>query len=297
MTFQQILGIAIPSITFFLIMVVGMDIRTDDFRKVRSSRKVFLVGTFGQYLLPLCGCLILMVLNPVPAIVGGMILVASAPAGGISNYYCLLARANVALSVVLTSTSVLLAGVTMPFLLELFQFLLPHGQSYLVPLPILIRQLFLLLMIPVFLGWFIRTRFPGFVQSYSKILRWIGFLLLGALIGFIFYQTKELFLENWKNITQASVCFIAVSMLLGYALGLLFRLERKDVLTLLIEYGTRNIAIATAVAVVVLQRTDFATFGALYFLVEAVVILPLIACFRRFSFEISTNSGTILIVR
>ena len=262
-------------------MVVGMDITTEDFRRIRSSKRAFLVGTFGQYLLPLCGLVVLNVLKPAPAVVGGMILIASAPAGGISNYYSFLARANVALSVVLTSTACLLAGVTMPILLNFFQYLLPQSQSYLVPFPVLIKQLFTLLMIPVLLGWAIRSRYPGFVQAYSKTMRGVGFAMLAILIGFIFYQTRELFLASWQYIAKASVSFIILSMLLGLAMGLIFRLNRKDVFTLLVEYGTRNVAIATAVAVVVLKRADFATFGAIYFLLEAAVILPVIAVFRK----------------
>jgi len=291
MTLQQILDIAIPWITFFLIAVVGMDITTDDFRSVKSSKKAFLVGTLGQYLLPLCGWLVLMMLKPVPAVVGGMILIASAPAGGISNYYSFLARANVALSVVLTSTACLLAGITMPAMLNFFQFLHPQSQSYFVPLRVLVKQLFELLIIPVLLGWAIRSWFPRFVHGYSKILRQIGFVMLGILIGFIFYQSSELFRASWLNIVEASVCFIIVSMLFGYIMGSIFRLQRKDVLTLLIEYGTRNVAIATAVAVVVLKRTDFAAFGAIYFLVEAALILPVIAIFRKFSVRISNESA------
>jgi predicted Na+-dependent transporter len=70
-------------------------------------------------------------------------------------------------------------------------------------------------------------------------------------------------------------------MILGWTIGRLFQIGTVDSFTLAIEYGTRNVGITTAMAVVVLQRTDFATFAAFYFLLEAVIILPLIAIYRK----------------
>jgi BASS family bile acid:Na+ symporter len=281
MSLQSLLGVAIPIITFFLMTLVGMDLTTHDFNKVRNNPKSFWVGLFGQYLLPVCAWMVLLLLKPVPAVASAMVLIASAPAGGISNYYSYLARVNVALSVVLTTFSCLCAAVSMPLLLQLFQFLLPQTTSYYVPLKILFKQLIGLLVLPVLIGFAVRYFYPMFLPKYGKILKQIGFLLLGILIGLIFYQTWGLFLASWQNILVTSAVFILFSMALGYSVGLLFRLDKKDSFTLLIEYGTRNTAITTAVAVIVLHRTEYATFAAIYFLTEAIIILPAIGAFKR----------------
>jgi predicted Na+-dependent transporter len=104
---------------------------------------------------------------------------------------------------------------------------------------------------------------------------------LAALIAFILYQTRELFFSNWWEITKAAAVFILASMILGWALGRLFQMRTTDNFTLSVEYGTRNVGITTAMAIVVLHRTDFATFAAFYFLLEAVIILPIIAIYRK----------------
>ncbi len=281
MSFQSVLDIAIPAITFFLMTIVGMDLTANDFRKVRRSPRSFFVGTLGQYLLPLCALLVLVMLKPIPSIAAGMVLVASAPGGGISNYYSYMAGANVALSVVLTTVSCLCAALTMPLLLSLFQFLLPQSVAYHVPLRILVGQLVLMLVLPVVIGMIVHHYRPAFVARYGKILRRIGFVALGGLIVFIIYQTRALFLASWQGIVEAAAVFILLSMVLGYTAGLLFRLGRRDSFTISIEYGVRNVAITTATAVVILQRTDFASFAALYFLVEAALILLSIAVLRK----------------
>jgi bile acid:Na+ symporter, BASS family len=281
MSLQNILGVAIPIITFFLMTIVGMDLTGDDFKKVRNTPKAFCVGIFGQYLLPICAWIVLLLLKPIPDIASAMILIASAPAGGISNYYSYLARANVALSVVLTTVGCICAAVSMPLLLQLFESLLPQKTSYHVPLGILFKNLMTLLVIPVLIGFAVRYFFPTFLPKYGKTLKIIGFLALGILIALIFYETWALFLATWGNILVTATMFILFSMALGYTLGFLFQLGHKNSFTLLIEYGTRNMAIVTAVSVIILQRTEYATFATIYFLTEAIIILPTIAIFRR----------------
>jgi BASS family bile acid:Na+ symporter len=141
----------------------------------------------------------------------------------------------------------------------------------------------ILLVIPVLIGFAVRYFIPTFLPKFGKMLRRTGFIALGILIGFIFYQTWAAFLLSWRNILTAATVFIIFSMILGYTMGRLFRLDKKNSFTLLIEYGTRNIAITTATAVIILQRTEYATFAAIYFLTEAIIILPTIALFKQWT--------------
>lgn len=248
---------------------------------VRSSPRAFYVGVFGQYLLPFCALLVFKALNPAPAIAAGMILIASAPGGGIANYYSYLAGVNVALSVVITATSCFTAAVTMPLLLRAFEFVLEQHIDFHVPLGMLLGQLVLLMALPVSIGCLLRQYRPDFVAKYKQVLRRLGLLGLTVLIAFILIQTRQLFLDSWWGIARTATVFILLSMALGYGTGALFRLNNKDSFTLLIQCGVRNIAITTAAAVVILRRTEFATFAAIYFLIEAILILSAITLFRK----------------
>jgi bile acid:Na+ symporter, BASS family len=163
-----------------------------------------------------------------------------------------------------------------------FSLSMTQGGVASIPIRILFVQLIRLLVIPVFIGFIVRSYKPDFVRDYGKILRRIGFVALGFLIGIIFYQTWDLFVASWLEIVKAGAFFVLLSMMVGYGFGILFRLNQSDAFTLSIEYGTRNTAICTATAVIILHRTEFATFAAIYFLVEAVLIIPLILIFQRF---------------
>jgi len=136
--------------------------------------------------------------------------------------------------------------------------------------------------LPVLIGIALRKYYPQLVERYDKTLRSGGILLLMALIAFVLFQTWDLFLTSWFSIAQAAAVFVLLSMLLGWIVGFLFRWDRKDSFTLSIEYGVRNVAIASTAAVVLLKRTEFATFAATYFLVEAFLILLSIHIVRKF---------------
>jgi BASS family bile acid:Na+ symporter len=109
-TMDMLVDIAVP-------LVVGMGLTLEDFRRIRACPKPVVVATAGQLLvLPSVASGLAWAVEPVPGIVGGMVLVAASPGGAISNYYVYLARADVALSVTLTAVSTLLAFVTFPLL-------------------------------------------------------------------------------------------------------------------------------------------------------------------------------------
>jgi len=270
---QQVLDVAIPAITFLLMIAVGIDLTVEDFRKVQAAPRALLIGTLGQYILPVVALVMLSVLKLRPEIVGGVILLASAPGGGISNYYTYLARWNVALSVTLTAISCFLAPLSMPLLLKAFEFVLGKRIDFQVPLRALVGQLLLILLVPVAVGIVLRYSFPEQVSRHEKKLRRFSLLALAFLIGFIIYQTRQLLLTAWTSISGAAACFVFLSMATGYVVGFFFRLNRTDCQTLIIEFGVRNVAIATTAAVVILKRTEFAAFAAIYFLTEAALIL------------------------
>ncbi|MCI0616654.1 hypothetical protein L0244_27055 [bacterium] len=278
---EQVLPIAIPIIAFLLMVVVGMDLKIDDFRKVQQTPKPFFVGFIGQFILPVLAICIARIGGLSGEILYGILLIAASPPGGISNYYTFLARANVALSVTLTTLSCLLVGITMPLLLKSFEFLVGEQLAISIPFSLLLLQSFGMLMFPVIIGIFLRFRAPAFVEKRSGVFRKFSFLALAALILFVVYQAREIFIREIIPITIASGALIILSLCGGFVLGAIFRLNRDDHFTVAIEYAVRNAAIATAVAVTILKRPEFAVFGTAYFLTEIPIILAAVALFRK----------------
>ena len=67
----------------------------------------------------------------------------------------------------------------------------------------------------------------------------------------------------------------------GLGIGSILGLNANDRFTLLIEFSVRNIAIATAIAVTILNRTEFAVFATVYFLTQVPLVVLAIIFFKR----------------
>ena len=70
-------------------------------------------------------------------------------------------------------------------------------------------------------------------------------------------------------------------MIFGLGIGSILGLNANDRFTLLIEFSVRNIAIATAIAVTILNRTEFAVFASVYFLTQVPLVVLAIIFFKR----------------
>ena len=81
---------------------MGLTLSLDDFKAIGRMPGSVALGFVAQYtIMPLCGWLVATLLDLDPGLAVGIILVASCPGGMASNMITYLAKANVALSVVL----------------------------------------------------------------------------------------------------------------------------------------------------------------------------------------------------
>ena len=95
---KALLDLAVPAITFLLLLAVGLDLAPADFARVRRQRRVLAAGLVGPLLvLPPLALLLVVLSRPSSDLQAGLLLVAACPIGGISNTYSYLARASTAL--------------------------------------------------------------------------------------------------------------------------------------------------------------------------------------------------------
>jgi BASS family bile acid:Na+ symporter len=278
---KHVVDVAIPVITFLLLTAVGLDLAREDFRRVRREPRILAIGLLAPLLaLPLVALALIRAFAPPPAVEAGLLLVAVCPIGGISNTYSYLARAATALSVTLTALSCLLAVATVPLLTRLFETALGRTLGFDVTPGVLLIQLVFMLAVPVGLGMWIRSRWPGFAAARRSAIQRLGFAALGLLVVFVTWVELDAFLAGFASTVPLSAAFVAVSFAIGWMAAVAGRADRRVRFTLAAEFATRNVAIATAVAVTLLQRIDFAVFATTYFLVELPLMLAAVAVFR-----------------
>ena len=279
---KSFIGVAIPVITFLLLTAVGLDLTRADFVRVRRQPRLVVAGILGPLvLLPPVALALHHAFDPPWVLSAGLLLIAACPIGGISNTYSLLAGAATALSVTLTAGSCLLAVVTLPAQTRLFEALLGRPLGFTAPVGALLAQLLFMLTLPVATGMFVRSRWPGLAERHSLGLRRLAAWGLGLLIVIVIWDQHTLFRSALLGTARLAASFVLISFVVGWAMGGLLRAEPRERFTLAMEFATRNVAIATAVAVTLLGRIEFAVFATTYFLTELPLALVAITLFRR----------------
>lgn len=279
---QAFLNLAIPAITFLVLLAVGLDLAPADFARVRQQHRVVAAGLIGPLLvLPPLALLLIVLFSPSTDVRAGLLLVVACPIGGISNTYSYLARASTGLSVTLTACSSLVAVVTIPALDRVFGAVLGHIMGFAVPLPLILAQLLLVLAFPVALGMWVRFTRPVLANRSQPCLRALGFAGIAALMALIVASDPVVFMSGLEDTVPLAATFVATSFLAGWLVGGVIGASPPDRFTLATEFATRNIAVAAAIAVTLAGRVEFARFATTYFLTEAPLMLCAIVVFRR----------------
>jgi BASS family bile acid:Na+ symporter len=280
---DPIVDSAIPVLTFLMMVAVGHSLTADDLRRSATDVRASLTATIGQLvLLPLIATVVILVLEPPPAIIAGLVLVAACPGGTISNFYSCLTNANTALSVTLTAISCLLSFVTLPILVAAgFFFWLDDQPDVAVPVAVLVIQLLGLVALPTCLGMVLRRWRPASTEARDLFLRRVSLTALLILVAYVVWDQRHAMIEGFGELLLAALAFTALAMATGYGLAWITGRAPADRLTYLIEFPCRNLALALVVAVTTLGRPDFVVFATFLILIQALAMLTLVALLRR----------------
>ncbi|MBP6397095.1 MAG: bile acid:sodium symporter family protein [Saprospiraceae bacterium] len=233
----------------FLMFGIAVELTPNDFKALLQNKKSTLVGLMSQIiLLPILTILLIVLINPHPAIAAGMLLVAACPGGNVSNYAVHLSRANAPLSVLLTTFSTLAAAFTTPFVFKSGMGTLSSLNDHAVYFSIDFYSMFIsivqLILVPLLLGMLLRYWRPGFTL---KIIPGVKRLSLVIFIAFIIFAVAG----NLDNIQQHlhRVFFIvlihnSLALAMGYYFSKIMGRGKQDARTIAIETGIQNSGLA-----------------------------------------------------
>jgi BASS family bile acid:Na+ symporter len=279
---QQLIDIAVPGLTFVLLTAVGLDLTGEDFARVRRRPALVLAGVFAPLVvLPPLAIGVAMLFRAPADVTAGVLLIAVSPIGGISNTYSYIARASTALSVTLTGLSCLLAGITVPLLGKAAVLALGPSFALAAPPPALIGRVFLVFALPLALGLALRRWSPALAHGSQATLRRLAFGGIAIVLLLIVAEDVDAFVAGSATEVPLAAVFIVCSAASGWMVAAMVTDESRDRFTLAAEFGTRNVAVAMAIAVTLLGQVEFARFAAIYFLTEVPLMLLAAVLFRR----------------
>ncbi len=239
-------GLWVLNITLAIIMFgVALGITLDDFKRLFKNPKIVLIGIFSQFILfPFITFLLVNIINPVPSIALGMIMVAACPGGNISNFMTQLSGGNAALSVSLTAFATLVAVLMTPINLSFWGNLYEPTAQILRTVQLdpfeLVKLVSLILGIPLLLGMIIRNRKPDLASKISKFLKPFSIFIFLIFIVLAFYDNLDIFTKYIHYVFFIVILHNFSGYLGGFYFAKAMRLSYFDQKTLALETGIQN---------------------------------------------------------
>ena len=224
---------------------IALDLKPADFKAALRTPKALAIGLVSHHLLfPAFTFVLVLLVRPAPSIGLGMLLVASCPAGHISNFFTHRARGNTELSVSISTLSMLMAIVMTPLNVTFWASREPQMNALLRSFSLdpahMLLDVAMLLGIPLAAGMLISHRFPRFASKVHGPMR--GFSLL-VLVGFVLgalVLNWAIFREYGKFVVVVVLIHNALALAGGYGFARLAGLPERDRRAVAFETGIQN---------------------------------------------------------
>lgn len=239
---------------------MGMTLTFEDFRLVLKTPKAIFIGVFLQYLImPISGFLFAYLFGLTGAIAAGVILIGSCPGGVSSNVLVYIAKANVALSVAMTTISTLISPITTPLVMKILA-----GSYVKIDAMDMMFSILKMIIAPLILGLLIHHFLPAVAKKIVKGLPALAMLAICIIIAVTIAMSRNDILAVGLALFGAVVCHNAVGFALGYYGARVSGLKKNDARTVAIEVGIQNGGMATGLAFNVLKSAQAALGSAVF---------------------------------
>ncbi|MFT5979608.1 MAG: BASS family bile acid:Na+ symporter [Flavobacteriales bacterium] len=230
---------------------VALHLKVDNLKYILKNPVSVVIGAVSQLLLlPLISVGLILLLKPSAPIAMGMLLVSSCPGGNVSNFFSLIGKGNIALSIALTTISSLVSAFSTPLLFVFWaKQLLNKDDIVDFHLPFLpaLTIILLVILLPAVLGILFNHKFPATAEKLKKPMQNASFAVL---IAFILFALKANF-DHFLNFVGVVFFIVMAHNLLAFISGVglasLFRRPVADRITIGLETSIQNTALGLVI--------------------------------------------------
>lgn len=242
-------GINILNLLLSIILfTMGTTLKADDFINVFKNPKEIAVGISAQYLImPLIALVFARIFSLDTSLTIGLILVGTVPGGTASDVITFLSKGDVALSVSLTAVSTVIS----PILTPLITLLLIGNQIPFDPIDMFI-SIIEIVIIPIILGLILNYKFPDFCEKLKDYLPAISSIVICLIVAGVIGANKQAILTSSGIIIVVIILQYFTAMSLGFGIGYLAGMGKKQIITVAIELAFQNSGLSTS-----LKKTHF----------------------------------------
>ncbi|MCZ8529678.1 bile acid:sodium symporter family protein [Alteromonas sp. PRIM-21] len=257
--------VLLPLALAFVMFGMGLTLTLADFARLIKAPRAVITGFIGQIvLLPLLALGLCIAFGVPDYIAVGVMVLAACPGGTTSNLISHIAKANLALSVSLTAISTIACVLTTPFII---QFALNYFVKENAPEFSIIQTVTGLVGIsifPVIIGMAIRHFKSGFAMKTENFFRQFSMYFMLLMIIGVLVSERDNLATSFEGAFLVCLALNLLSVLLGLVLAKISALAFKDSLTLAIEIGVQNAALAMLICITFLQAPDYAIAPGVY---------------------------------
>jgi BASS family bile acid:Na+ symporter len=223
---------------------MGTELSLKDFVNVVRMPKGIIVGVVFHYLImPLVGFAIAKSFRFPDEIAAGIILVGCCPSGLASNVMAYLAKANLALSVSVTTISTLLAPFLTPLLLKLLA-----GSFVPIDFWAMVWDITKIVIIPILAGLGFHYLVRGRFGWLDKVLPLVSMAGIACILAIMVASGRDNLLKVGALLLAATFIHNVAGFFLGYWSARLLKFNEKDSRTISLEVGMQNAGLATGLA-------------------------------------------------
>lgn len=244
LTVAFLVGLAVPVTLVVVMFLLGVNLVLSDvhFSLRRTRLCLFVTGLQFALLVP-CAIIVAKLLDVDAVLAMTLIAIAAAPGGTFSNVLTFLARGNLALSVVLTTASMVLATFVSPALMVLAVRAL-HLDTGMTALEFaaVARDLAFFVLLPVSAGMLVSGCAPALAAMIKRLSSAITSVAILGLIVMAAIVSASHFLQALLTIVVAGGMLTVFSMGIGLVVSRIGQV--KDRSSIVLEFGVRNLPIA-----------------------------------------------------
>lgn len=233
--------IACVSITM---LGMAMTLSLKDLQGALVMPKELLGGVLLQYtVMPISGALISKLLCLPSHYAAGLILLSCCPGGTSSNVITYLARGNMALSVIMTATSTVLAVVMTPMLTAKLA-----GQYVAVDACGLLASTLQVVLLPVLTGAIMNQYIPSISRKISPFAAPVAVVSVSSLCASVVAQNSSVILSSGGQVFVAVGALHSAGFFFGFVLSKILGFSDSTSRTTSIEVGMQNSVLGLVLA-------------------------------------------------
>lgn len=261
-------AVFLPIALGVIMLGLGLSLRLDDFKRIVVYPKAVAIGLASQMLILPAICLgIAHLFGLGPELAVGLMLLAASPGGATANLFSHLAKGDVALNITLTAINSVLSLVTLPLIVN-YSMVHFMGVDKSIPLQFgKVLSVVAVVLVPVMIGMVVRANKPAVADRLDKPVRIVSAVFLVLVIIAAVIKERANLGEYFQQVGFAALAFNVASLMVGYFMPLVFRVERKQAIAIGMEIGIHNGTLAIAIALTVLGNSTMSIPPAIYSLI------------------------------